>query len=140
MANIVDIAVQAGSFKTLCAALEVTGLMDTLRSPGPWTVFAPHDDAFSQLAAGSLDQLFRDVPRLKEILLYHIVPGQYMAEDVMEQESLSTLQGQDIAIRILHGVMVNEAAVIETDVEADNGVIHVIDGLILPRVETGYPL
>ena len=136
MASIVDIIIESGSFKTLCAALKSAGLVDTLKGPGPWTVFAPNDDAFGKLPASAVDGLLRDIPRLKEILLYHVVQGRYMAEDVMEHERFMTVQGQDITIDTAHGVKVNNANVIQTDIEADNGVIHVIDTVIIPKVES----
>ena len=131
--TIVDIAVADGRFKTLVAAVEATGLVDTLKSDGPFTVFAPTDDAFAALGDEAIAGLLADPETLSQILLYHVVPGRVMAADVGALESATTAQGEDIAITVDGDkVMVNGANVIITDIEADNGVIHVIDAVILP--------
>jgi len=134
MADIVDTAMQAGSFKTLCAAVEAAGLVETLRGPGPFTVFAPSDSAFEKLPEGTVENLLRDIPKLKQILLYHVVPGEHMAEDVMGMEEMETAQGENIRVDTSQGVMVDNATVVQTDIECDNGVIHVIDEVIMPKV------
>ncbi len=133
MANIVETAVSAGSFKTLVKAVQAAGLVETLTGKGPYTVFAPTDEAFDHLPAGTIEKLLNDIPQLRAVLTYHVVPGKLMANDVVKQRSLKTAQGQSITLDISHGVRVNNASVIKTDVEADNGVIHVIDRVILPK-------
>ena len=134
MADIVDLAVENGSFNTLVAAVKAAGLVDILKGPGPFTVFAPTDSAFEKLPAGTVEKLLQDIPRLKQILLYHVVSGHHMAEDIMEQEQLETVQGESIMIDISEGVKLNDASVVQTDIEADNGVIHIIDTVIMPKV------
>jgi uncharacterized surface protein with fasciclin (FAS1) repeats len=131
-ADIVDTAVSAGQFKTLVAAVQAAGLVETLKSPGPFTVFAPTDAAFAKLPAGTLDALLKDKAKLAAILTYHVVPGKVMAKDVAAGD-VKTAQGQMIKITTANGVMVNNAKVVATDVMADNGVIHVIDTVILPK-------
>lgn len=132
MANIVDTAVGAGSFSTLVAAVKAAGLADTLQGPGPFTVFAPTDDAFKKLPAGTVDALLKDIPQLKKILTYHVVSGKVMAADVAKQKTAKTVQGSDIKIDASSGVKVNNATVTSADVAADNGVIHVIDTVLMP--------
>jgi len=138
MADIVDTAVAAGSFKTLVAAVQAAGLVETLKGTGPFTVFAPTDDAFAKLPKGTVEGLLKDKPKLTAILTYHVVPGKVMAADVVKLKSAKTVQGQEIKIDAskwhLHKtVKVNDANVIKTDVVADNGVIHVIDKVIMPK-------
>jgi len=133
MANIVETAVSAGSFKTLVKAVQAAGLVETLSSKGPFTVFAPTDEAFAKLPPETIQSLLNDIPQLKAVLTYHVVPGKLMATDVVKQRSLKTAQGQSITLDISHGVKVDDASVIKTDVQADNGVIHVIDKVILPK-------
>ncbi len=131
--DIVDIAVADGRFTTLVTALQAADLVDTLKGDGPFTVFAPTDDAFAKLPAGTLDGLLADIPALKNVLLYHVVPGKVMAADVVTLSSADTVLGQPVDIMVSGGtVMVNDAQVIITDIEASNGVIHVIDTVILP--------
>jgi uncharacterized surface protein with fasciclin (FAS1) repeats len=132
--DIVDTAVAAGSFKTLATALEATGLVETLKGDGPFTVFAPTDDAFAKLPAGTLDALLKDLPKLKGILLYHVVAGKVMAKDVVKLKSAKTVQGSSAKISLRGGkVMIDEANVATTDIMASNGVIHVIDSVIMPN-------
>ena len=131
--DVVDTAVAAGSFKTLAAALQAAGLVDTLKGPGPFTVFAPTDEAFAKLPAGTVDALLKDKARLTEVLTYHVVPGRVMASDVMKLKSAKTVQGGSVAIRTGKGVMIDGATVVKADVEAGNGVIHVIDTVLMPR-------
>lgn len=133
MADIVDVAVKAGSFKTLVAAVQAAGLVETLKSKGPFTVFAPTDEAFAKLPKGTVESLLKDVPKLKNILLYHVVAGKVMAADVTKLHSAKTVQGQNVMIDTTKGVKINDANVVKADILADNGVIHVIDKVILPK-------
>jgi len=138
MTDIVDTAISAGSFKTLVKAVQAAGLVETLKGKGPFTVFAPTDDAFAKLPKGTVEGLLGDIPKLKSVLTYHVVPGKVMAADVVKMSSTKTVQGQSIKIDAskwhLHkNVKVNEANVVKTDIVADNGVIHVIDKVILPK-------
>jgi len=134
-ADIVDMAV-AGNFKTLVAAVKAAGLVDTLKGPGPFTVFAPTDEAFAKLPAGTLEALLKPENRakLQSILTYHVVLGKVMSQDVVKLDSAKTVEGRSIAIKTVNGgVMVNSAHVTKADIEASNGVIHVIDAVILPE-------
>ena len=133
MSNIVETATNAGSFKTLVAAVQAAGLGATLSGPGPFTVFAPTDDAFAALPAGTVQGLLKDSPKLTQILTFHVVPGKLMAADVVKLTSAKTVQGQNVTIEAQDGVTVNGANVITPNIEADNGVIHVIDRVILPQ-------
>lgn len=130
--DIIEVARSAGSFKTLLAALEATGLTDALRSEGPFTVFAPTDEAFAKLPEGTLESLLNDTEQLKQILTYHVVAGKVAAEQVVNLSEATTLQGGKVRIDTSSGVKVDEARVIKTDVEATNGIIHVIDTVITP--------
>lgn len=133
--DIVDTAVAAGSFTTLAAALEAGGLIDTLKGDGPYTVFAPTDAAFAKLPAGTVETLLKpeNKDQLVEILTYHVVPGKVEAAEVVKLTSATTANGQDVAIRVEQStVFVNDAKVVATDVEASNGIIHVVDTVILP--------
>jgi uncharacterized surface protein with fasciclin (FAS1) repeats len=133
MPDIVDIAVQDGRFTTLVAAVQAAGLVDTLKGEGPFTVFAPTDDAFGKLPAGTVEGLLNDVPQLKNILLYHVVSGKVMSSDVVGLDSADTVLGQPISISVEDGkVMINDSQVVIPDIEASNGVIHVIDAVLLP--------
>ncbi|MFW9907362.1 MAG: fasciclin domain-containing protein [Candidatus Thorarchaeota archaeon] len=132
MKNIVETAIAAGSFKTLVAAVQAAGLVDTLSSKGPFTVFAPTDEAFAKLPKGTVESLLKDKAKLTSILTYHVVSGKVMAKDVMNLKKAKTVQGQDIMIDTKSGVKVNNANVVKTDIETSNGVIHVIDTVILP--------
>lgn len=136
-ADIVDIAVADGRFTTLVAAVQAAGLVDTLKSDGPFTVFAPTDDAFAALPEGAVAALLNDIPALTDILLYHVVPGKVMAADVVTLDSAATaLEGASIGITVDGDkVMIDGATVLITDIEASNGVIHVIDSVILPPSE-----
>jgi len=133
--DIVDIAASAGTFNTLVAALKAAGLVETLKGDGPFTVFAPTDDAFAKLPAGTIESLLKpeNEAKLRAILTYHVVPGKVVAKDVVSLKSVKTVQGQSIAIEVQNGsVMIDNAHVIKTDIVARNGVIHVIDTVILP--------
>jgi uncharacterized surface protein with fasciclin (FAS1) repeats len=133
LTDIVATAAEAGSFTTLLAAVEAAGLVETLQGAGPFTVFAPTDQAFAALPEGTLDALLADTEALSQILLYHVVPGVVTADQVVELESAQTAEGSSVTIRIEEGkVFVDDAEVILTDVLASNGVIHVIDQVILP--------
>jgi len=135
MHDIIDTAVAAGSFKTLAAAVTAAGLVPTLKGDGPFTVFAPTDDAFAKLPAGTVDALLNDIPKLTAILTYHVVAGKVMAADVLtlDGKSATTVNGATIAISTKDGVKLNGSAnVVTTDIECTNGVIHVIDSVILP--------
>jgi uncharacterized surface protein with fasciclin (FAS1) repeats len=131
-ADIVDTAVAAGSFTTLAAALQAAGLVDTLKGDGPFTVFAPTDAAFAKLPAGTLEALLADPAKLQAVLTYHVVPGRVTAADVAALSSAATVQGAPIAIDTSMGVRVNDAHVTQADVMTSNGVIHVIDTVLLP--------
>ncbi len=133
MRTIVDVATQAGSFKTLLTAVKAAGLADTLSGAGPFTVFAPTDEAFAKLPKGTLEGLLKDKEKLSAILTYHVVPGKLMAADVQKVESLKSVQGQAIPIQSNGEIRIDGAGVVKTDIEADNGVIHVIDSVILPK-------
>ncbi|NNL34705.1 MAG: fasciclin domain-containing protein [Silicimonas sp.] len=133
--DIVDTAVSAGSFSTLVAAVEAADLVDTLKGEGPFTVFAPTDDAFAALPEGTVENLLKpeNKDQLTAILTYHVVPGKVMSGDLSDGMSATTVQGSDVMIDLDGGVMVEEANVVTADIETSNGVIHVIDKVILPE-------
>lgn len=131
--TIVDVASAAGGFTTLLAAAEAAGLVETLMGDGPFTVFAPTDEAFAALPEGTLDSLLADPEALKQILLYHVVSGSVLAADVVGLDTATSVEGSEIDITVdADKVMVNDANVVATDIMASNGVIHVIDKVILP--------
>ncbi len=130
--DIVDTAVAAGSFKTLATALQAAGLVDTLKGKGPFTVFAPTDEAFAKVPKADLDALLKDKAKLTAVLTYHVVPGKVMAADV-KAGKVKTVQGGEITVATAGGVKVDAANVVKTDIVADNGVIHVIDSVIMPK-------
>ena len=134
--DIVDTAVAAGQFKTLAAALTAAGLVDTLKGPGPLTVFAPNDAAFAELPAGTVENLLKpeNKAQLTAILTYHVVPGKVMAADVVKLKEAKTVNGKMLQVKVNGSeVMINDAKVTATDIEASNGVIHVIDSVVLPQ-------
>jgi uncharacterized surface protein with fasciclin (FAS1) repeats len=131
--DIVDVAIAAGSFDTLVAAVGTAGLGETLRGEGPYTVFAPTDEAFAKIPKDQLDALLADREKLVAVLTYHVVPGRVTAKDVMGLSSAKTVQGQSVTIATEDGVRIDGATVIQTDIEARNGVIHVIDTVIFPE-------
>lgn len=142
MPDIVDTAVQAGTFKTLVAAVQAAGLVQTLKSPGPFTVFAPSDAAFAALPKGTVDSLLKDIPKLSSILTYHVVPGRVSAAEVMKMTKgktaeVKTVQGQPVTLKsqgiLSKSVYVNDAKVVKADIGTTNGVIHVIDKVIMPE-------
>ena len=130
--DIVDTAVAAGQFKTLATALQAAGLIDTLKGKGPFTVFAPTDEAFAKVPKADLDALLKDKAKLTAVLTYHVVPGKVMAKDV-KAGKVKTVQGSEITVATAGGVTVDGAKVSATDIVADNGVIHVIDSVIMPK-------
>ena len=135
MHDIIDTAVAAGSFKTLAAALAAANLVETLKGAGPFTVFAPTDEAFAKLPAGTVESLLKDIPKLSAILTYHVVAGKVMAADVMtmDAQSAKTVNGATLAISTKDGVKLNgSSTVVKTDIACTNGVIHVIDSVLLP--------
>ena len=133
-ADIVDTAIEAGSFSTLVAAVQAAGLVETLKGDGPFTVFAPTDEAFAALPAGTVEDLLKpeNKDNLVAVLTYHVVAGKVMSTDLTDDMMAKTVQGGEIKIDLDNGVMVNDATVVTADVAADNGVIHVIDKVILP--------
>ena len=134
--DIVDTAVAAGLFKTLAAALKAAGLVDTLKGAGPFTVFAPTDDAFAKLPKGTVEDLLKpeNKARLTAILTYHVVPGKVMAADVTKVTDAKTVQGGSVKVKAAGGkVMIDNATVVKTDIGASNGVIHVVDSVLMPK-------
>ncbi len=132
--DIVDTAVAAGSFKTLATALQAAGLVETLKGAGPFTVFAPTDEAFAKLPKGTVEALLKDKAKLTAILTYHVVAGNVMAKDVVKLKSAKTVQGGSVMIDTAAGVKVDEAHVVKTDIACSNGVIHVIDTVLMPKM------
>ena len=130
--DIVDTAVGAGNFKTLAAALTAAGLVDTLKGAGPFTVFAPTDEAFAKIPKAQLDALLADKAKLTSVLTYHVVPGKVMAKDV-KAGKVPTVEGASLTVATQGGVSVDQAKVIKTDIVADNGVIHVVDRVLMPN-------
>ena len=134
MPDIVDTAMTAGTFTTLVAAITAAGLDTALKSPGPFTVFAPSDDAFAKLPSGTVESLLQDILTLRKILEYHVVSGKVMAADVVQLDKATTVEGSDVKIDASSGsVKINDAIVVTPDIETDNGVIHVIDSVLLPK-------
>ena len=130
--DIVDTAVAAGNFKTLVTALQVAGLVDTLKSKGPFTVFAPTDEAFAKIPKADLDALLKDKAKLTSVLTYHVVPGKILSKDI-KPGKVKTVQGSELTIATAGGVTVDGVKVIAADIKADNGVIHVIDSVLMPK-------
>jgi len=133
MKNIVEVASDNNDFSTLVTAVKAAGLAETLSGEGPFTVFAPTNDAFAKLPEGTVENLLKDKDKLTQILTYHVVPGKIMAKDVLNLKSAKTVQGGEISIDTNDGVKVDNANIIQTDIEASNGVIHVIDSVIMPN-------
>ena len=133
--DIVDTAIAAGQFETLVAAVQAAGLVEVLKGDGPFTVFAPTDEAFAALPAGTVDNLLKpeNKDQLAAVLTYHVVPGKIMSADIAGKTvEVTTVQGSDLSVNATDGVMVDNATVVAADIEADNGVIHVIDQVVLP--------
>ena len=131
--DIVDTAVAAGTFETLVAAVKAAGLVDTLKGDGPFTVFAPNDEAFAKLPAGTVENLLENPKELAAILTYHVVAGKKAAADVVAANSLPTVQGQSLSVDTTDGVSIGGAKVLATDVMTSNGIIHVIDTVLIPQ-------
>jgi uncharacterized surface protein with fasciclin (FAS1) repeats len=137
MPDIVDTAMSTGTFSTLVTAITVAGLDTALKSPGPFTVFAPSDEAFSKLPSGTVESLLEDVSKLRKILEYHVVSGKVTADEVVKLNKATTVAGEDVEINASNGsVKVNDAQVVTPDVVADNGIIHIIDSVLLPASVT----
>lgn len=134
MADIVETAVNAGTFNTLVQAVEAAGLVDLLKGEGPITVFAPVDTAFERMPEGALDKLLQDIPRLKKILAYHVVPGDVRSDNLIEIDEAPTVEGSVLVIDSSNGYKVNQAIVLNPDMLADNGVIHAIDSVLMPAI------
>jgi uncharacterized surface protein with fasciclin (FAS1) repeats len=130
--DLVQTAIDAGSFKTLVTAVQAAGLVDVLKGTGPFTVFAPTDEAFAKIPKAQLDALLADKEKLKAVLTYHVVPGKVMAKDV-KAGKVKTAQGSEATLSTTSGAMIDGAKIVKTDIEASNGVIHVIDSVILPK-------
>ena len=133
MDNIIETAIKAGNFTTLVTAIKEAQLVETLSGPGPFTVFAPTDEAFANLPTGTVEGLLKDIPKLKSILTYHVLEGKMLSEDLANLTYAKTLQGQDIDIDTKDGVKINKAKVTNANILASNGVIHIIDTVILPK-------
>jgi uncharacterized surface protein with fasciclin (FAS1) repeats len=139
MADIVTTAQQSGQLSTLVTALQVADLVESLKSSGPFTLFAPTDNAFSQVPQDIINNLLQNTDQLKQVLLYHVIPGEYLAEDVMDNDQLETAEGEEITIDTSRGdVMIDNAKLVQADINCDNGVIHIIDNVLVPsRVRAG---
>jgi uncharacterized surface protein with fasciclin (FAS1) repeats/uncharacterized protein YegP (UPF0339 family) len=146
MADIFDIAVEAGGFTTFVAAVQAAGLVETLKRKGPFTIFAPNDDAFAKLPAGTVDGLLKNIPKLKAILMYHIVIGKFTVDEIGEMQSMKTFQGQEVKIDAAHwwtshyNPLVNDAHIVNTDIMTDNGIIQVLNGLLMPNMDLTCPV
>lgn len=139
MANLIETATRAGHFKTLLTAIEATGVQNLLESEGSLTVFAPTDDAFAKLPDGALEELLHDLPKLKRIVMYHILSGDARSDDLAQIEEAPTEEGSILAIDHSNGrIKVNDATVTQMDILADNGVIHVVDGVLMPAILAGH--
>ncbi|MCG6137337.1 MAG: fasciclin domain-containing protein [Nostoc sp. LLA-1] len=138
MADIVETAANAGNFTTLIQAVKTAKLVETLKSPGSFTIFAPTDEAFAKLPEGKLDALLQDIPKLQKILMYHVASGDVRSDDLVQIDEATTLEGSVVAIEADNGVLkVNDASILKTDILADNGVIHVIDAVLMPAMVAG---
>ncbi|MEH1924870.1 fasciclin domain-containing protein [Nostoc sp.] len=133
MPDIIDTAINAGTFNTLVTAITTAGLDTALKGSGPFTVFAPTDEAFSKLPSGTVEALLEDVIELRKVLEYHVVAQKIVAVDLAQLSEVTTTQGTDLKIDSKNGVKVNDATVVTPDVSADNGVIHVIDQVLIPQ-------
>jgi len=132
MADIVETATNAGSFKTLVTVIEAAGLLDLLQSPGPYTVLAPTDEAFAKIPTNTIASWLEDIPKLKKILAYHILFGEVLTENLLELSSAETVEGSVVGIDTSDGIKVNDAKVLTSNILADNGVIHIIDAVLIP--------
>lgn len=137
MSKIIETAIADGSFKTLVTAVKAAGLVETLSGAGPFTVFAPNDEAFAKLPKGTLEGLLKDVPKLKQLLTYHVVAGKVTGAQAAKQPSTKTMEGQNLTLDAKSGVKVNDSKVIKADIVCDNGIIHVIDTVLsLPAAKS----
>ncbi|HEY9891009.1 MAG TPA: fasciclin domain-containing protein [Candidatus Sericytochromatia bacterium] len=134
MADIIETAKNAGSFNTLLKAIEAADLMELLKSPGSYTVFAPVDKAFARMPEGMLDSLLQDIPKLKKIITYHVLFGDVRTDNLIELEEAETVEGSIVAIDTSNGYKVNQALIVTPDIIADNGVIHIIDSILMPAM------
>jgi uncharacterized surface protein with fasciclin (FAS1) repeats len=130
--NLIETAIEAGNFKTLIKAVQEAGLVDVLSSEGPYTIFAPNDEAFSKLPNGTLENIIQDKEKLTNLLTYHVIPNKVMANDVINLKKTGTVYGKQLSIDTKNGVKIGKAKVIKTDIECTNGVIHVIDEVLIP--------
>ncbi|MDZ7954154.1 fasciclin domain-containing protein [Nostoc sp. DedQUE09] len=138
MADLVETAIAAGNFNTLIEAAKAVNFIETLKSPGSFTLFAPTDEAFANLPEGTLDSLLQDIPKLQKIVAYHIASGDVRSDDLVQINEAETLEGSIVAIESVGGKFkVNNANVVKTDILADNGVIHVIDAVLMPAMVAG---
>lgn len=133
MKNLVETAIDAGNFKTLIKAVQEAGLVETLQGDGPFTIFAPTDEAFAKLPDGTIEGLLNDKEKLTDILTYHVVPDKVMSDAVVNLQSAKTANGKQITIDSSSGVKIDDANVVQTDIECSNGVIHVIDNVLIPK-------
>jgi len=133
MKDVVETAIDAGNFKTLVKAVQEAGLVETLQGEGPFTIFAPTDEAFEKLPPGTIESLLNDKEKLTEILTYHVVPNKVMSNNVINITSAPTANGKELSINTTNGVKVDNANVVQTDIECSNGVIHVIDTVLIPK-------
>jgi uncharacterized surface protein with fasciclin (FAS1) repeats/uncharacterized protein YegP (UPF0339 family) len=146
MADILDIAVEAGGFTTFVAAVQAAGLVETLKGKGPFTILVPDDDAFAKLPAGTVDGLLKNVPKLKAILMYHIIPGKFTVDEIGQMKTAKTVQGQEVKIDAAHwwtshwNPLINDAHMINTDIMTDNGIIHVLSRVLMPNMELTCPV
>ncbi|MEG4346878.1 fasciclin domain-containing protein [Microcoleus sp. A003_D6] len=134
MADIVETATNAGSFKTLVTVIEAAGLLDLLQSPGPYTVLAPTDEAFAKFPTNTIASWLEDIPKIQKILTYHILFGEVLTENLLELSSAETVEGSVVGIDTSDGIKINDAKVLISDILADNGVIHVIDAVLIPAL------
>jgi uncharacterized protein YegP (UPF0339 family)/uncharacterized surface protein with fasciclin (FAS1) repeats len=146
MEDIVEIAVAAGGFKTFISAVQAAGLAETLKGSGPFTIFAPDDRAFSLLPTGSTDELMKNIPKLKAVLMYHVVPGKFTVDEIGQMRSAKTIQGQEIQVDgskwhlHMNPVINNDAHIVNTDIVTDNGIVHVVDRVLMPNMELTCPV
>jgi len=146
MADIFDIAVEAGGFTTFVAAVQAADLVKTLKGKGPYTIFVPNDDAFAKLPAGTVDGLLKNIPKLKAILMYHVVMGKFTVDEIGQMKSMKTFQGQEVKIDAAHwwtshfNPLINDSHIINTNVVTDNGIIHVLNGVLMPNMELTCPV
>lgn len=146
MADIYDIAVEAGGFKTFVAAVQAAGLVETLKGKGPFTILVPDDDAFAKLPAGTVDGLLKNVPKLKAILMYHVLPGKFTVDEIGQMKTAKTVQGQEVKIDAAHwwtlhiNPLINDAHMINTDIVTENGIIHILNRVLMPNMELTCPV